>query len=95
MERQTHPYRPDYATPPGYVLEDHLEAKGLSPAEFAQRHSVPAEIIEGILDGSTPIDEETAALFGREFSLEAAVWLRMEARYRSELAQKAATDAAN
>ena len=95
MEQRTYLYLPDYATPPGYVLEDHIEAKGLTPVEFARRHSLSVALIEGILDGNAPIDSDLAALFGREFSLAADVWLRMEARYRSELAEKAATEAAD
>ncbi len=87
MAERTYPYRPDYATPPGYVLQDHIEAKGLTPAEFARQHSLPAELIEGIIDGSAPIDSELAAIFGREFSLEASVWLNMEAIYRRRLKQ--------
>ena len=93
MERQTYPYRPDYATPPGYVLQDHIEAKGMTPAEFALQHSIPAELIEGIIAGEAPIDPKLAAIFGREFSLEASFWLRAEAAYRSRLEQKEATDA--
>lgn len=95
MAKRTYPYRPDYATPPGYVLEDHIEAKGLTPAEFARRHSLPTELIEKVLVGSAPIDADLAALFGRELGLGSDVWLRMEARYRRELAEKAATDAAD
>ena len=95
MERKTHPYRPDYVTPPGYVLGDHLDVKGLNSAEFALRHGLPAELIEGIINGSALIDEDLAALFGCEFSLEAVVWLNMEAIYRRRLAQKSAADATN
>ena len=95
MTEGTYPYRPDYATPPGYVLEDHLESKGLTPAEFARQHSLSEQLVAGVIKGSAPIDADLAALFGREFSLGADVWLRMEARYRRELAQKAATEAAN
>lgn len=87
MAKETYPYQPDYATPPGYVLEDHLEAKGLSPAEFARRHSLSPELIEGIIDGSAPIDADLAAIFGQEFSLAASVWLNMEAIYRRRLGQ--------
>ena len=92
--KRMYPYRPDYATPPGYVLQDHIEAKGLTPAEFARHHSIAAELIERIIAGSAPIDEELAAIFGREFSLEADFWLDIEAEYRQRLAQKAAADTA-
>jgi plasmid maintenance system antidote protein VapI len=95
MAKETYPYQPDYATPPGYVLEDHLEARGLTPAEFASRHSLSTELIEGVIDGSAPIDSELAAIFDLEFSLEACVWLSMEAIYRRRLEHKAATDAAS
>lgn len=95
MERRTYPYRPDYTTPPGYVLQDHIEAKGMTSAEFARRHGLLAGLVESIIEGSAPIDEDLAALFGREFSLEASVWLNMEAIYRRRLADKAAAEAAN
>ncbi len=92
MAPRTYQYRPDYATPPGYVLEDHLEVLGLTPAEFAVRHSLSEELINGVIVGSTPIDPELAAIFGRELGLDSDVWLRMEARYRIELKHQAAAE---
>ena len=94
-QRRTYPYCPDYATPPGYVLQDHIEAKGLTPVEFAQKHSLATELIEGVIAGSAPIDEELAAILGSEFSLEASFWLRAEADYRNRLGQKATNAAAD
>ncbi len=93
MAKRTYPYQPDYATPPGYVLEDHLETRGLTPAEFARRCSLSCELIEGVIDGSAPIDADLAAILGQEFSLAASVWLNMEAIYRRRLEQEAAADA--
>ena len=95
IDQRKHPYRPDYATPPGYVLQDHIEAKGLTPAEFARRHSISAELIESIIAGNAPIDSKLAAIFGNEFSLEAEFWLEIEAIYRRRLEQKNAADAAS
>ncbi len=95
MEPLTYPYRPDYATPPGYVLQDHIDAQGLTRAEFARRNSLSTELIEGVISGAAPIDAELAGIFGREFSLEAGVWLNMEAIYRRRLKQKSAADADN
>lgn len=91
---RTYPHRPDYATPPGYVLQDYLEAWDFTPAEFARRHSLTTELIDDVLAGTVPIDEKLAAIFGREFSLEASFWLRMEADYRCRLEHKAAAEAA-
>ena len=95
MTQRTYQHRPEYAAPPGYVLQDHIEALGLTPAEFARQHSLSEQLVADVIKGSVPIDADLATLFGREFSLGADVWLRMEARYRRELAQKAATEAAN
>ena len=67
----------------------------MTSAEFARRHGLPSELIEGIINGSASIGEDLAALFGREFSLEASVWLNMETIYRRRLAEKAAANAAN
>ena len=91
---RTYPHRPDYATPPGYVLQDYLEARDFTPAEFAERHSLATELIEGIIAGTSPIDMKLATIFGREFSLEADFWLDIEAEYRQRLAQKAEADTA-
>ena len=95
MPPRTYQYRPDYAAPPGYVLEDHLEVLGWTPAEFAARHSLSEGLINGVIVGAAPIDHELAAIFGRELGLDSDVWLRMEARYRSELEHQAAAKRAD
>lgn len=94
MTRRTYRHRPEYATPPGYVLEDHIEALGLTPAEFAVRHSLSVELINRVIGGDGEIDAQLAAIFGRELGLSSDVWLRMEGRYRSELGHQAAAAAA-
>lgn len=95
MTRQTYQHRPEYGAPPGYVVQDHIEALGLTLAEFARRHSLPAQLISDVIVGNVPIDADLAALFGRELGLDSEVWLRMESRYRRELAERAASEAAN
>ena len=94
MMQRTYPHRPDYGAPPGYVVEDYLEAWGFTCAEFARRHSLPTDLIEGIVAGSAPLTTELAAIFEKEFGLEASIWLSMEADYRYRLAQKAEADTA-
>lgn len=92
--RRTYSYRPDYAVPPGYLVEDYLDTWGISPAEFAGRNSLPTDLINDVIVGSAPIDDELAHLFGRELGLDSDVWLRMEAQYRRELAHQAKAAAA-
>ena len=90
MTQRTYPHQPDYGAPPGYVLEDYLEAWGFTCAEFARRHSLPTDLIEGIVAGSAPLSTELAAIFDEEFGLEASIWLSIEADYRYRLEQTTA-----
>ena len=85
--RRTYPYRPDYAAPPGYVLEDYLETWGISTAEFAERHSLKTGLVEDLLTGAAPLDENVASILEQEFSLSAELWLKMEATYRRRKAR--------
>lgn len=91
--RRTYPHRPDYATPPGWLLRDYLETWDFTPAEFARRYSLGIELVEGILAGKAPLDPELAAVLEQEFDLAASVWLGMENQYRLRLAEIARTDA--
>ena len=89
MKRRDRPYRPDYATPPGWLLVEYLEVWELTPAELAGRHSLPAELIEGVLTGDAPISAELAGILEQEFDLPASFWLSMESSYRQKLAELA------
>ena len=89
MAKRTYLHRPDYATPPGHLIEEYLEVWGLTPAEFAGRHSLPAELIEGILTGNAPISDDLAGILEQEFDLSASLWLDMESTYRRRLEELA------
>lgn len=93
MAKRTYPHRPNYATPPGYLLEEYLEVWELTPAEFAGRHSLPAELITAVIAGSAPIDADLALILEQEFDLAASFWLGMEDTYRRRLAEFARADA--
>lgn len=82
MVAATHSYRPDYAVPPGWVLEEHMKSHGLSPAELARRCGCPARLIGEIIAGKAPVEPGTALQFERVFGLDARIWLGIEARYQ-------------
>lgn len=94
MPLEIYHHQPDYGAPPGYVLEDYLEEWELTPAEFARRHSLPAELIAGVVAGSAAIDTELAQILEQEFGLKADFWLAVESDYRRRLDLTAAADAA-
>ncbi|MDE2753158.1 MAG: HigA family addiction module antitoxin [Gemmatimonadota bacterium] len=75
-------YRPDYAVPPGWLLEERLTAKGISHAEFARRCDRSAKLISEIISGKAPIEPKTALQFERVLGVDASIWLGIEADYR-------------
>ena len=81
-------FSPDYAAPPGAVLREYLQVRNLSPAAFAQLCGQPAELIQDILTGETPVDPDTAQQFERALGLAAYVWLGIEQDYRVHLARE-------
>ena len=81
-------YNPDYAAPPGWVLEEELEARGMSQAEFARRCGRSPNLISEIVAGKAPIEPETAIQFDRVLGGGPGIWLRMESNYRLRLAQQ-------
>ncbi len=82
-----YPYEPDYVVPPGWILEDYLEARGMTAAELGKLCRITAKEVKQILVGEAPIENETAKLLGTIFELDAKIWLRMEASYREGLKQ--------
>lgn len=82
MARGTNQYRPDYAVAPGWVLEERLEAHGISHAEFARRCGRSPKLISEIISGKAPIEPKTALQFEKVLGVDASVWLGMETDYR-------------
>ena len=82
MATATYRYEPDYAVPPGWVLEERLEDRQFSHAEFARRCGRSAKLISEIIAGKAPIEPVTALQFEKVLGLDASVWLGMESDYR-------------
>ena len=82
MATTTNHFQPDYAVPPGWILEEHLEVHGISQAEFARRCGCTTQLISEIMTGKAPVEAETALLFEKELGLAASIWLGIEKDYR-------------
>ena len=81
-------FRPDYAVPPGWLLEERLELREWSQAEFARRCGRSAKLISDIISGKAPIEPETALQFEKVLDLSADIWLNLEAEYQLHLARE-------
>ena len=81
MNTLTNQFVPDYAIPPGEILEETLEARSMKKAEFAERCGLSEKMISQIINGHAPITAETAFQFERVLGTSAGVWNNLEANY--------------
>lgn len=84
METTLNRYEPDYSVLPGWILEEHLEVRGLSPIDFARQCKCPPGLIDGILSGKARLDSEMASLLEKALGLDASIWLGIESNYRAQ-----------
>lgn len=89
MTTPSNQFKPDYAVPPGWILAEYLETRGMSQAEFARRCGCSPDLISGIIAGESPLTPETALQFEKILGLDATVWLGIETSYRRKQAQAA------
>ena len=89
MSKSAGAYRPDFAVPPGWVLEEMIEAQEMSHAEFARRCGRSPKLVSEIIAGKAPIEPETAIQFERVLGMDASVWLNIEADYKLHRAKVA------
>ncbi len=89
MARAAYRYDPDYSVPPGWVLEEHLEAWEMSRAEFARRCGRSPKLISEIVAGKAPIEPKTALQFEKVLGMDASVWLGIETHYRLYMEREA------
>ncbi len=89
MATAIYKYEPDYAVSPGEVLDEHLEARGMSQAELARRCGRSPKLISEIIAGKAPVKPKTALQFERALGMDASVWLGIESNYRLHLARQA------
>lgn len=80
-------YDPDYAEPPGTLIQEYLDQLDISGRELARRCGRSAKLIAEIVAGKAPLEPETALQLERVLELSASISLRMEAAYRLHLAR--------
>lgn len=95
MATATNRFSPDYAVPPGWVLQERLEAEGISHAEFARRCGRSPKLISEMVAGKAPLGPAIALQFEKVLGVDARIWIGIESDYRLRRARDAeARDAA-
>jgi HTH-type transcriptional regulator/antitoxin HigA len=71
-------WAPNWATHPGEHLEEYIEARGWSQAEFARIADLTPKLVSTIIAGKNPITPETAIKLERVLDVRAQVWLNLQ-----------------
>lgn len=90
MITMTNQYRPDYAVPPGAILEERIKAQGISQAELARRCGHSAKLISEIINAKAPLKPDIVLQFEKVLNVDASIWLSIETDYRLHKACDAA-----
>ena len=78
----------DPITPGEILLEEFLRPMGLSQYRFAKEIGVPAQRINEIISGKRGVTADTDLRLCRFFSLSNGYWLRAQAAYDTEVAER-------
>jgi len=85
---------PDIAIPPGSVLAEELEARGLTQSRLAQLMHRPLQAVNEIVRGRKRITGATALELADALGSSAELWIRLEADYELNKARLARRPAA-
>ena len=81
QEGKVRGFNPNWTTHPGEHLEEYLEVRGWSQAEFARRAELTPKLVSEIINEKNPVTAETALKFERVLGLKADIWVRLQASY--------------
>lgn len=81
-------WTPDWAVHPGEHLEEYLEVRGWSQAEFARLADMTPKLVSTIIRGENPVTAETALKLERVLGLRASIWTGLQADWDLHLARQ-------
>lgn len=76
------PWQPDYAIPPGTILQLELTQREITQAELASRAGLSPKHVNQVIKGVVPLSAEMALALERVLGTPSHVWNGLEAAYR-------------
>ena len=77
----------DMAISPGEVLQEEIEARGMSQKELAARLGRPPQVINEIIRAKKAVTPDTAIGLGKVLGIDPQYWINLETDYRMTLAR--------
>lgn len=77
----------DAIIPPGELLEEELETRGMTQKQLAAQMGRPVQAINEIVRGKKALTADTALDLERVLGIPARLWVNLEASYRLALAK--------
>ena len=87
-ETRKNQFNPNYAVPPGAVLEEWLEERGMSQTELAGRMNWPIKTINELIKGKTSFTQETAFQLEAVTGIEASFWTNADRIYQERASRR-------
>lgn len=75
----------DLAIPPGEVLEEELEVRGMTQEELAAKMGCSLQVIDEIIRAERPITHEIATALGKALGGDPQFWTNFEEHYQMTL----------
>ena len=82
-------FEPDWISPPGETIEDLLEEKGWTRAEFAEQSGLSRALVDELIEGIATIGPAIAVKLSLLLGSTPDFWLLREKRYRKKLERQA------
>jgi addiction module HigA family antidote len=80
--------KPDYSMHPGEIIQEIIEARGITRKELAKRSGLTEEVIDGLIKERGAITEEIASALERALDISAETWKSLDCQYSSFRSKK-------
>ena len=77
-----------YATHPGEVIKDELEARGISQRAFAENIGMAYSVLNELLNGRRPLSTTSALMFEAALDIPAEPLKDLQKKYNMQVARK-------
>ncbi len=89
MIKTINDFHPDYTIPPGEILSDELEIRGMTQQDLSRRTGITPKHIVSIIKAKSAITPDTAIKFERALGMPVEYWLNLESQYQEITAREA------